>query len=71
MQFDRIHMDHQSDIQLFSDFPLNTVNDCMGYFNIHIVRHLCMNGCHSLIWSVIMHDQIMRSDNTIIGFYHL
>ena len=64
-------MDDKEDSQFFSRIPLDPVNDLMGLFDIHIVRNLCMDGCHAPARSVIMYDQIMRPLDPVVALDEL
>ena len=65
----RIHMDHQENSQLFRTVPLDLVDNFMTVFNRLIIRYLRMNGSHTAAWSIIVDDQIMRPDDSIILFH--
>lgn len=64
-------MNHQKNSQLIHRIPFDPIDQLMGFLNIRVVWHFRMNGCHTLIRSVIMYDQIMSSLNSLITLYKM
>ena len=62
-------MDHQENPQLFRTVPLDLIDNFMTVFNRLIIRYLRMNGSHTAAWAIIVDDQIMSPDDSIILFH--
>ena len=66
---DRIHVDQKVDSKIFSGLPLDPVDDLVGNFDIDIIWYFRMDGRHAPSRSVIMYQQIVCSDNAVVGFH--
>ena len=62
-------MNDQKHTKLFCSFPLNTVDDLMRDFDIHIICHLGMQRSHTSSRTIIMYNQIMCPKDSFMGFH--
>ena len=54
--FYRVHVNHKKNIKFLFRVTLNSVDDFVRCLNTDIVRYLCVNCCHTAIWSIVVND---------------
>ena len=62
-----VHVNANGQMQLFANFPLSPVNDLMKLQDITIGRNLRMDGRHAASGAIVMHHQVMHTQDLVVA----